>query len=65
MNIHKAWKKGLTGKGVTICVNDPAGVDKNHDDLASKFVSSIFYCQFMIHLSIAFISTLSFDVINI
>ncbi|XP_065070424.1 proprotein convertase subtilisin/kexin type 6-like isoform X4 [Rhopilema esculentum] len=38
MNIHKAWKKGLTGKGVTICVNDPAGVDKNHDDLSSKFV---------------------------
>ncbi|XP_065070389.1 proprotein convertase subtilisin/kexin type 6-like isoform X2 [Rhopilema esculentum] len=38
MNIHKAWNKGLTGKGITICISDPAGVATNHDDLASKFI---------------------------
>ncbi|XP_065070414.1 proprotein convertase subtilisin/kexin type 6-like isoform X2 [Rhopilema esculentum] len=38
MNIHKAWEKGLTGKGVTICINDPTGVEKDHSEIASKFV---------------------------
>ncbi|XP_065070986.1 proprotein convertase subtilisin/kexin type 6-like isoform X2 [Rhopilema esculentum] len=38
MNIHKAWNKGITGKNVTICIIDPTGVEKNHDDFASKFV---------------------------
>ena len=39
MNIYKAWNQGYTGRGVTICIIDPAGVEKDHAEIASKFVS--------------------------
>lgn len=39
MNIHKTWDAGITGAGVTICVNDPTGVDYNHPELRRRFVS--------------------------
>ena len=39
MNIYKAWHKGYTGKNVTICIHDPAGVEKSNVELASRFVS--------------------------
>ena len=38
MNIRKAWSKGYTGKNVTICIIDPAGVEYKHDDLRPRFV---------------------------
>jgi len=39
MNIYKAWNQGYTGRGVTICIIDPAGVEKDHAEIASKFVT--------------------------
>ena len=42
MNIYKAWARGYTGKNVTICVHDPAGVERTNVELASRFVSFIF-----------------------
>ena len=40
MNIYKAWNKGYTGKNVTICIHDPSGMEKDHSELSSRFVSS-------------------------
>lgn len=42
MNIYKAWYNGYTGKNVTICIHDPAGVEVSHAELASRFVSISF-----------------------
>ena len=39
MNIQKAWRKGYTGKNVTICISDPTGVDYNNAELRRRFVS--------------------------
>lgn len=42
MNIRKAWTTGLDGDGVTICINDPSGVDHQSPDLRRRFVSFIY-----------------------
>ena len=39
MNIVKAWQSGINGTGVTICINDPTGIDIRHPDLNGRFVS--------------------------
>ncbi|XP_071784447.1 neuroendocrine convertase 2-like [Asterias amurensis] len=36
LNVEAAWKKGYTGKGVTIAIMDD-GIDYMHDDLAPNF----------------------------
>ena len=43
MNIQKAWQKGYTGKNITICINDPTGVDYNNAELRRRFVSCKVY----------------------
>ena len=39
MNIYKAWNKGYTGRGVTVCIHDPTGVERGNVEIASKYVS--------------------------
>ncbi len=44
MNVESAWRAGYTGKGVIVAVVDD-GVNMNHDDLKSNFVSVfVNYC---------------------
>ena len=43
MNIVKTWQSGINGTGITICINDPSGVDFKHPEFNGRFVSS-FYC---------------------
>ena len=38
MNVESAWRAGYTGKGVLVAVVDD-GVNMNHADLVSNFVS--------------------------
>ena len=38
MNVESAWRAGYTGKGVLVAVVDD-GVNMNHADLKSNFVS--------------------------
>ena len=38
MNVKSAWRAGYTGKGVLVAVVDD-GVNMNHPDLVSNFVS--------------------------
>ena len=38
MNVESAWRAGYTGKGVLVAVVDD-GVNMNHTDLKSNFVS--------------------------
>jgi len=38
MNVESAWRAGYTGKGVLVAVVDD-GVNMNHIDLVSNFVS--------------------------
>ena len=40
MNVKSAWRAGYTGKGVLVAVVDD-GVNMNHPDLTSNFVSYI------------------------
>ena len=46
MNIKKAWSKGYTGKNVTICINDPSGIEYKHGDLLPRFVCIHWYILF-------------------
>ena len=39
MNVESAWRAGYTGRGVLVAVVDD-GVNMNHPDLDSNFVSS-------------------------
>lgn len=41
LHVIGAWKKGYTGKGVTVTILDD-GVQHNHTDLASNYVLSRF-----------------------
>ena len=45
MNIRKTWKSGLDGNGVTICINDPGGVDHKNQELTQRFVSVYQYYE--------------------
>lgn len=38
MNVKSAWQAGYTGEGVLVAVVDD-GVNKDHPDLVSNFVS--------------------------
>lgn len=37
MKVQAVWEQGFTGRGVTIRVNDPEGVDATHPELAQNF----------------------------
>ena len=40
LNVDKVWKKGITGKGVTVAVVDD-GLNFNHDDLRPNYVCGL------------------------
>jgi len=37
MNIVKTWQSGINGTGITICINDPSGVDFKHPEFNGRF----------------------------
>ena len=49
MNVKLAWRAGYTGKGVLVAVVDD-GVNMNHPDLTSNFVSFLFVITSYSHI---------------
>lgn len=45
MNVERAWKNGVTGKGVVVTILDD-GLEKDHPDLIENYVNNgfIFMC---------------------
>ena len=49
MNVKSAWRAGYTGKGVLVAVVDD-GVNMNHPDLVSSFVSVLLIVTDLTHI---------------
>ena len=45
MNVIKAWKEGVTGKGVVATILDD-GLEKDHPDIIKNYVSISIYFFF-------------------